>query len=188
MQGSLRWAHLAHNTNLASASEAYDQSIRLLPEVAWIGSTAITQLAQLSPRIQSLGCDAAACMISLAQSEPHHEQRHLSHVIEVLDQDRSILWSQTSNFKRDLEDLRAVDLQLASELDLVALMRHRRSAERWEELVRQIRQLPNFHHFLLPPISMLRKAAVEGPVVIINSSQYRCDALISRQSCAYPIT
>src|SRR5271154_1115480 len=40
---------------------------------------------------------------------------------------------------------------------------HRHSAERWEELVGQIRQLPHFHHFHLPPpISTRRKVAAEG--------------------------
>jgi len=30
---------------------SYDQSIRLLPRVAWIGSSALTQISQLSPPI-----------------------------------------------------------------------------------------------------------------------------------------
>ena len=56
---------------------------------------------------------------------------------------------------------------------------YRQYAERWEELVHRIRGLPGFHHFSLPlPIPTLQTAAAEGSVVIINSSEYRCDAVI----------
>jgi tetratricopeptide (TPR) repeat protein len=199
IRGSLQWALLAHNRdNLESASEAYDQAFRLLPQVAWIGLNARAQLKELNSSIQMLGCNAAACMISLAQAEHHNRQRHLGRAIELLDQGRSILWSQTSNFKQDLEDLQEVDSDIASDLDNVGkflaqgcfrdpndplseteTQLYRRYAERWEELVYRIRGLPGFHHFLLPlPISTLQTAAAEGPVVIINSSKYRCDAVI----------
>ena len=203
IRGSLEWARLAHkHDTLESASEAYDQAIHLLPQVAWIGLNAVAQLKELSSDIQMLGCNAAACMIALAQaaSERHDTQRHLGRAIELLDQSRSILWSQTSNFKRDLEDLQEVDSDLANNLDNVGkflaqgcfrdpkdplsetdAQLYRRYAEKWEELVHRIRGLPNFHHFLLPsPISTLRTAAAEGPVVIVNSSEYRCDAVIVR--------
>ena len=201
IRGSLLWAHLAHNLNsLESASEGYDQAIRLLPQVAWIGLNAVTQLKELESNsdIQTLGSDAAACMIALAQAEHHNRQHHLGHAIELLDQGRSILWSQTSNFKRDLEDLREVDSDLASDLDNVGkflaqgcfrdpkdplsetdAQLYREYAEKWEELVHRVRGLPGFHHFSLPlPISTLQTAAAEGPVVIINSSKCRCDAVI----------
>ena len=201
IRGSLQWAHIAHTLGiLRSASVAYDQAIRLLPQVAWIGLNAIAQLKELNSGIQTLGCDAAACMIALAQTEHHNTQRHLGRAIELLDHGRSILWSQTSNFKRDLEDLQGVDSDLAKDLENVGkfltqgcyrdakdplsetdAQLYRRYAEKWEELVHRIRGLPNFHLFLLPsPISTLRTAAAEGPVVIINSSEYRCDAVIVR--------
>ena len=56
INGSRRWAHLAHSLdNLESASEAYDQAIRLLPQVAWIGLNAVAQLKELDSKIQTLG-------------------------------------------------------------------------------------------------------------------------------------
>ena len=182
IQGSLQWARLTHNRdNLESASEAYDQAFRLLPQVAWIGLNAIAQLKELNSGIQMLGCNAATCMIALAQAEPHNRQRHLGRAIELLDQGQSILWSQTSNFKQDLEDLQGVDSDLASDLDNVGkflaqgcfrdpkdplsetdAQLYRRYAEKWEELVYRIRGLPGFHHFSLPlPISTLQMAAAE---------------------------
>ena len=199
IMGSLQWARLCHKFgNLGSASEAYDQAIGLLPRVAWIGLNAIAQLKELNSSIQMLGCNAAACMIALAQAEDYNRQRHLGRAIELLDQGRSILWSQTSNFKRDLEDLRRVDSDLAGDLGNVGkflaqgcfrdpndslsetdAQLYRLYAAKWEDLVHRIRVLPSFHYFLLPsPISTLRTAAAEGPVVIINASEYRCDAVI----------
>jgi len=48
-----------------------------------------------------------------------------------------------------------------------------------EQTIQDIRRLPGFDQFLLPPPeSELRAAAVRGPVVIINVSDYRCDALV----------
>jgi CHAT domain-containing protein len=46
-------------------------------------------------------------------------------------------------------------------------------------VVSRIRMLPDFSRFLQPPLfSDLQKAAEEGPVIIVNASQYSCDALI----------
>ena len=158
IRGSLKWAHIAHSFGtLRSASVAYDQAIRLLPQVAWIGLNAIAQLKELNSSIQTLGCDAAACMIALAQTEHHNMQRHLGRAIELLDHGRLILWSQTSNFKRDLEDLQGIDSDLARDLENVGkfltqgcyrdakdplsetdAQLYRRYAEKWDELVHRI--------------------------------------------------
>jgi CHAT domain-containing protein len=49
----------------------------------------------------------------------------------------------------------------------------------WNDIVSHIRMLPDLSRFLLPPLfSDLQKAAAEGPVIIVNASQYSCDALI----------
>ena len=76
-------------------------------------------------------------------------------------------------------ELRLADEQLANELDQVGQIlahscfrdsndaqsekdaqRYRRSAEKWEELVQCIRQLPGFGRFLLPtPISTLLQSS-----------------------------
>ncbi|MFI6278493.1 CHAT domain-containing protein [Streptomyces sp. NPDC050988] len=56
---------------------------------------------------------------------------------------------------------------------------HRQLAERWETLLARIRALPDLEGFLLPPtIESLRRRPAGGPVVLINPSPFRCDALI----------
>jgi CHAT domain-containing protein len=48
-----------------------------------------------------------------------------------------------------------------------------------DDVISRIRILPGLSRFLLPQLfSDLRKAAEDGPVIIINASQYSCDALI----------
>ena len=52
-------------------------------------------------------------------------------------------------------------------------------AREWDTLVAQVRELPGFEDFLQPPsLEKLLPAAVGGPVVIVNVSRWRCDALI----------
>ncbi|MFC6082637.1 CHAT domain-containing protein [Sphaerisporangium aureirubrum] len=52
-------------------------------------------------------------------------------------------------------------------------------AREWDELLEQVRALKGFEDFLLPPpIETLLPAAAEGPVVMVNVSAWRCDALI----------
>lgn len=55
-------------------------------------------------------------------------------------------------------------------------------AREWDELVAQVRALEGFEDFLKPPrLQKLLPAAERGPVVIVNVSQWRCDALIVRR-------
>ncbi|GGM86445.1 hypothetical protein GCM10007977_105420 [Dactylosporangium sucinum] len=52
-------------------------------------------------------------------------------------------------------------------------------AREWDDLVAQVRELPGFEDFLRPPrIETLLPAAQDGPVVILNVSRWRCDALV----------
>jgi hypothetical protein len=56
-------------------------------------------------------------------------------------------------------------------------------AREWDELVARVRELPGFGDFLRPPqVEALLPAAAGGPVVIVNVSRWRCDALIVRTS------
>lgn len=49
----------------------------------------------------------------------------------------------------------------------------------WEDLVAQVRGIEGFQDFLQPPpLSSLLEAAAGGPVIMVNVSQWRCDALI----------
>ncbi|KAL6802264.1 CHAT domain-containing protein [Trichoderma sp. SZMC 28012] len=61
---------------------------------------------------------------------------------------------------------------------------HRRSEQELKELLGAIRSKTNFEHFRLPPSEhdMLQAAACGGPIVILNTHLYRCDALLIEKS------
>ena len=52
-------------------------------------------------------------------------------------------------------------------------------SEAWDQVLIQIRRLPGFGGFMRPPpITKLQQAATEGPIVLLNVSRYRSDALL----------
>ncbi|KAG8682206.1 hypothetical protein FRC09_016942 [Ceratobasidium sp. 395] len=62
-----------------------------------------------------------------------------------------------------------------------ASQRHRRLAERRDELLGYARRIPGFERFLLPPTAQKLTALVQnGVVVIVNIHNERCDALVVR--------
>jgi CHAT domain len=63
--------------------------------------------------------------------------------------------------------------------DSSAVDRRMALAREWDELVEQVRKLDGFRDFLKPPrLEQLLPAAEAGPVVTVNVSRWRCDALI----------
>jgi septal ring factor EnvC (AmiA/AmiB activator) len=57
--------------------------------------------------------------------------------------------------------------------------RMRKLALERDNLLKQVRALPDFEHFLLPlPFSKLREAAAHGPIVMITCTDMHCDVLI----------
>jgi hypothetical protein len=63
--------------------------------------------------------------------------------------------------------------------DVAPVDRRMALAREWDELVDRIRELDGFEDFLRPPpLETLLPAAARGPVVIVNVSRWRCDALI----------
>jgi len=52
-------------------------------------------------------------------------------------------------------------------------------AREWDDLLGEVRSLPGFEAFLRPPsYEELLEAAARGPVVTVNVSEWRCDALV----------
>lgn len=61
-------------------------------------------------------------------------------------------------------------------------------AREWDDLVGQVRALSGFEDFLSPPsLESLLPAAEKGPVVIVNVSRWRCDALVVRPEGVTPV-
>ena len=121
-----------------------------------------------------------------------------ANAVELLEQGRGVFWSQLIRLRSPLDKVIASGdsgkkladkfRQLASLLRSVlhdppnAESQHDRAFRlniQLQDIVTEIRKLPGLSRFLLPPLfSDLQIAASGGPVIIVNASQYSCDALI----------
>jgi CHAT domain-containing protein len=146
---------------------------------------------------RSLASDAASSAI---------EASNLESAVELLEQGRAILWSKMQGYRHPHNQLRKMDAHLADEFDRVSrdlehhamtseiespppgfydrqTEKHRILSKNWDEVVEQIRQIDGFNNFLQAvPFSSLQMAATDGPVIIVNISQYRSDAIILHTS------
>ncbi|KAG8725625.1 hypothetical protein FRC09_000012 [Ceratobasidium sp. 395] len=189
------WGFLSFFHRISSPLDAYRQVMALIPQVVWLGSS----LERRYDHVVSLGSAATEAAVVAIESGAYDL------ALEWLEQGRSIIWSQLFQLRAPLgrlatsHPLLAEELaKVACELDLAASsgavvavesanqgrgeqesQRHRRLAERWEELLKQVRSLPGFETFLQPRKAReLVAAAQSGPVVMVNVHPSRSDALI----------
>ncbi|KAJ7084084.1 CHAT domain-containing protein [Mycena epipterygia] len=188
------WAKHAHIHQPSSILLAYTTAIKLLPELAWLGLSITDRHHHLSQAGQVVR-DAASAAIAV-----HDYQK----AIEWLDQGRSVIWGQLLDLRTPVDELRKSYPDLADHLvslstsletagnqssavpDSIKPQSLESIAQKSDALVlerndilQQIRELPGFQRFLLSKtISELSLAANMGPVAILNTSAYRCDALI----------
>jgi tetratricopeptide (TPR) repeat protein len=170
-----RAQRLAMRADWPAATGAFGDAVALLPLVAWRG-LARSDAERLLSRWPLVANDAAACAIAAGRPE---------RAVELLDHGRSVLWGQALDTRTDLTALRAAHPELADRLDAVRGRldedgdQQRNLAREWDTGVAEVRKLPGFEHFLLPtPFARLTEGAADGPVVLINVSEFRCDALV----------
>ncbi|KAJ7182263.1 CHAT domain-containing protein [Mycena crocata] len=195
---ALLWAKCAKVTGHSSLLDAYEIAVGLLPELAWLGLSITDRHHHISMAGQAVR-DAAAAAIASGQPE---------RALEWLEQGRSIIWGQFLNLRSPIDMLTDKHpalatrlLSLSAQLDgsgtrttqshldmdsfvsqealpAIANRAHQAAHER-EELLKIIHGLEGFSQFLLPKkFSQLSEAAQNGPVVVLNVSTERCDALI----------
>lgn len=179
------------------AAAGYAAAVGLLPEVAWHGLNRATREEHLA-QWAGLAADAAARAVLDGQPERG---------VELLEQGRSVLWTQALNLRSDLTRLREKYPDPAARLDRIrdvldspgpeeaalgtvsaagsartsqdmAELR-RRAARDWDFALAQVRKLEGFEYFLATiPYPHLAGTARDGPVVVVNASHYGCHALI----------
>ncbi|KAL5478605.1 hypothetical protein ACEPAI_2790 [Sanghuangporus weigelae] len=194
LAAAYRWVTIAQSHEHSSLIEAYRTAMSLVQRALTIRPTLSEQHKFLcsDSRHQALPLDAVSHSI---------ERGELTQAIEFLEQGRSLLWSQMRGFRTPLEQLSGVDGALAESFEncnrrLEALItssgafrtQHlidetlkqiRQLSEEQESLANDIRRIPGFETFLeASPFKTIQQAASEGPVIVLNHSKYRCDALI----------
>ena len=181
------WIDAAEQFQHPTLPLAYETALRLLVQHLTTLPSLPQHLGILKKRTSSLAVDAfSAC---LRRGAP-------ARAVELLEQGRGVFWSQLTRLRSPLDDIIVAGpagKTLADEFTrLASLIRNTLNsggAQQHEQLCRlnlemqsvmtSIRELPGLSRFLLPSLfSDLRRAASEGPVIIVNASQYGCDALI----------
>lgn len=129
--------------------------------------------------LQGLARDGAAA--ALAAGDPEL-------AVGLLEQGRGVLIAQAVESRQDLSAVREHDPRLADEIVQLGYAlageapdAHAREAlaKRWEHAVARARRIPGNASFLAAPgLPELCAAAGDGPVVHVNVSQYRVDALV----------
>lgn len=176
------WGLLAADSgDYAVAVTAFGYVVELLPMLAWHGLEMADRLSYLgSEGLSGLALEAAACAI--ADGRPDR-------AMQLLEHGRGVLLSQVLNLRTDLSMLATGHADLAEELGTIRKRldgpgetdheERRDLAQRWDRLVKETRRLPDFGDFLLPPrLETLLPAAAAGPIVVVNVSTRRCDALL----------
>ena len=186
-RASLSWVQNAETFGHASAVDAYRMALRLLDRC--VTATRDPEFRQqLTKRHAELALDAFSAAI-------RHKQPDLA--VEMLEKGRLLLWSQLGLHRSMLDDLRSYGEQgarLADEFEQLSHQlergsrwkggrespqHHRELQKQRDVVIAQIRRLDGFNHFLAyPSYANVQKVAAEGPVVVVNSSEYLCNAAI----------
>ncbi|KDQ52075.1 hypothetical protein JAAARDRAFT_198503 [Jaapia argillacea MUCL 33604] len=192
-RAGIAWAQQAQKIHHTSLLTAYSTLLTLLPQFAWLGLPMHERHRELT-KAGNLARDAASAAIEAGQFET---------AIEWLEQGRSVVWGQLLQLRTPIDELRHVQPQLAARFTQVSnrlqqtstpfrtseasdrhsleevAREHRRLTAEWEVILGEIRGIEGFGRFLLPkPFSQLKSAARSGPVIILNMSNARCDALV----------
>ncbi|KAG1788957.1 CHAT domain-containing protein [Suillus plorans] len=191
---SFNWTVAAEQHGHGSALEAYSTFFELLDAHLATRSSATSrrEAAAAFHVARTLPADAASCAIRCD---------NLPHAVELVEQGRGQQWSLASRLRTPVESLESANPALAHNyLELSKLvssaaqssatitdraaadraaMEYRKLTRQWEAAVAEIRDLPVFSRFLLPPLyADLQAAARQGPVIILIASQYSCSAII----------
>ena len=194
---AVRWARNAHRREHPSAEHAFTKSLTLLGRRLILAPTIESQQNLLATVPKALALDAASSSINRGEFKS---------AIELLEQGRAVLWSKLRGYRHPLDKLRTIDKELfdqfealSSQLECLAMsveprlsaakssgpsfeakmQQHRILSEKWDDVVDKIRQVDGFTDFLRAvPFATLQEAAAEGPIIIVNISQYRSDAII----------
>ncbi|KAG2113242.1 CHAT domain-containing protein [Suillus cothurnatus] len=181
------WITAAEETNHASALLAYHTALKFLDQNVTLLSSSSRNFDVIRMATVSLAVDAFSCSI-----------RHCALItaVELVEQGRAVFWTQLARLSSPFDELSLPSdtgavlveefKQLSSRLRAVfdwstkdQSSQIRQVTIQWNDVLSRIHMLLDFSRFLLPPLfSNLQKATNEGPVIIVNASQYSCNALI----------
>lgn len=160
-----------------------------------------TDKEELLSKFAGLASDAAAAALNVGSSAYQ--------ALRLLELGRGVIAGLLLETRTDISDLQRQHPKLADEFSFLrdeldsstnqaashtsggitllqeSRVKARREAEnRFHNVIEEIRALPEFGNFLLPPTEEELKAAAKGgPIIVVNVSTYRCDAFLITQHC-----
>ncbi|KAH6902055.1 CHAT domain-containing protein [Coprinopsis sp. MPI-PUGE-AT-0042] len=160
LEAARAWAHLLneHDPQSPDILHAFDTALALIALIAGLEES-LQDISGIALKAAS-----AACYLGRADK-----------ALEWLEQGRCIVWSQLSNLRTPLDNLRLHNSQLAQSLADDEARAHLNLARHWDDLLKTVRSIPGFESFLqpLPCSSLLQHLPVSGPVVVINVDERR---------------
>lgn len=173
-----RWGELdAKAGNWEGAETGLSLAVELLPRLAAQNLQRGDQERHLMHE-PGLVADAVAAALHTGKVE---------RAAVLFERGRGVLTAQAMDLRTDLTELTQRDAGLAAEftrlrdaLDLAGDSDRRRLwANEWDELLQKIRNLEGFADFLRAlTAEQIRAAACDGPIVMVNVSDYRSDAIV----------
>ncbi|KAJ7191564.1 CHAT domain-containing protein, partial [Mycena pura] len=173
-----------YDSDPAYCIAAISAAFKLLPELLWIGNS-ISARHDAIHRLD-VGKVTSDAVRSWIRAE------NLTAAVEFAEQGLATVIQQTLQLKTDIdglppdqaESLKHLSIQLytGTSTDPMKTVNDR------NEILKDIRKQPGFEYFLLPkPYKELRRAAKQGPVVILNSHQDFCDGIILLNPTSEPV-
>jgi CHAT domain/Tetratricopeptide repeat len=195
-----RWGAAAAGAGARKdAAEGFAVAVGLLAVVAWHGLDRATRQEQLG-QWAGLACDAAACAV--LDGRPGLAVELLEQGRSVLWGQGLNLRTDLTRLRAADPDLAGRLQKISAVLDTPVpeaspptveagemvdfrgrrlregLDGRRGLAREWDQVLADVRKLKGFKHFLAPTPYVELAAAVDGPVVVVNESEYGCHALI----------
>ncbi|EJD04657.1 uncharacterized protein FOMMEDRAFT_82442 [Fomitiporia mediterranea MF3/22] len=181
-----QWVKLARLHDHSTVFAAYKAVISILQNALTINPTLHAQHDFLlkNSDYTTLSLDAASYAV---------KKNQLEQAVEILEQGRGLLWSQLRGLRSPLDQLAKTNNELADRFKNVTHRLEKLAtshepptsastielSSEQEEVISEIRRIPGFESFLeATSFKVLQQAAVEGPVIMVNHSKVRSDALI----------
>lgn len=190
--GAMAGTILMEAGHAAGAAPILTDVVRELPAVAWRGARRGSRESALETLTQ-VGTHAAACHLATRGGDPGSA----ADAVEVLEQGRAVLWADMLELRRGDAELWETQPELAAHLrDLARVLdtpdevlegglagsravdQRMAAAAAWDTTVAEIRKsTPSF--LRSDRLADLLPAATHSPVVVVNMSDFRCDALVA---------
>ncbi|KAJ6617152.1 CHAT domain-containing protein [Mycena sp. CBHHK59/15] len=183
-KAALQWASVAQHYRPSDTLVAYSNAFKLLPEILWIGST-LTAHQDTTRRINITKATSDAIRACI-------DHCNLILAIELHEQGLATRFQQMLHLKADTKGIPQDKAErfcwLSSQLYGGICEKPLAIVNGRTELLSGIKKQPGFENFLEPKAyKALSQAAQDGPIIILNSHQDHCDAIVLLNPKSNPI-